>query len=248
MKLNLFVFSLVVFAGCGGSSPSTVQFTSTTPAPGKSLVDVWSDGHGIVLLAASAQTGGGGDLLRSTDDGASFDSVWHDAQNTVNAVWGDGKGLVVAVGANIVLRSTDQGHTFTQQALMGESWRSVWGDDRGTVYAVGGGPLQTASAIARSLDGGQNWTVTNQNRPNVLFRVSGSGHKVYILGANVAMETDPIFETTLLESTDRGDTWTAIALRNMGGAFGCTPVGLSVTAQDNLRVTPACVDQSVQHS
>ncbi|HET6151103.1 MAG TPA: hypothetical protein VFH68_26440 [Polyangia bacterium] len=156
--------------------------------PGSAANALWRDATGPLIAV-----GPGGLILRSTDDGKTWDerSTRPFGSATLRAVWTDGAGEVWIVGDDCtLLRSSDGGSRFDMQrppcaAGGGTELRSVWGSGADDVYIAG--PF-----VMHTVDRGQTWTdVTPPSAVPAAWRLWGSGpNDIYAAGYGVWLSTD----------------------------------------------------------
>jgi photosystem II stability/assembly factor-like uncharacterized protein len=146
--------------------------------------------------------------FRSTDGGLNWSQGAIDAayDNNIVSVHSAG-GVAVAVGSfdALILRSTDDGATWTRTPVCGQYFDEVWGN--GTDW-VAVGADNTSGVICHSHDGGATWApIPTAFRITSVF---GEGDLVLATGAGSAV----------YRSTDRGQTFTEIAATAGGRVRG----------------------------
>ena len=184
------------------------------------LLDAQTAGH--VLFAVGAY----GHILRSGDDGRTWEVAAVPTQATLTAIcFPDGRhGWAVGHDAQI-LHSDDGGHSWTRQYQgpdLDSPLLSVLFLDSQTGFAVGAYGQFLATA-----DGGQHWTARRIIEQDRHFnRISaGPTGTLYIAGE----------QGTLLRSADRGATWQAMAAPYNGSFYGVLPLGARTLLAYGLR-------------
>jgi photosystem II stability/assembly factor-like uncharacterized protein len=145
------------------SMTAATAATSTTAGTGPAAPTVGIDLQGVAFTDASTvvAVGKGGTILRSSDQGSTFQPVAAPDTRDLGAVWGDPDAKVaLIVGQHgLILRSTDGGQTFG------------WAQDRSTAdlttvgrvtgYAAAPGAIAAAggSTVLFSMDDGLSFTV-----------------------------------------------------------------------------------------
>jgi photosystem II stability/assembly factor-like uncharacterized protein len=174
------------------------------------LTAIW--GGGSTMLAAGTRprsTVGGpamvSTLLRSTDGGASWESLDSGTPDDLYSLWSDGSTAVAVGFRNRVVRSTDGGQSWNEvetgaSACNCAHLHGVWG--RGDEWVAVGHP----GLILRSTDRGESWSAVDGGTDATLRAVAGNED-----GVLVAVGTG-----TVLRSTDGGATWGEV----LGGSIG----------------------------
>jgi uncharacterized protein YjdB/photosystem II stability/assembly factor-like uncharacterized protein len=145
---------------------------------------------------------------------------------TLYGVWGAPPNFFAVGEGGTILRSTDDGATWTPLATpsvaTGLSLRSIWGISSGDGRTSGVTLIVVASngAILRSANGGATWTAQTPTS-SALYEVwgtrDGETYKVFAVGAN----------GTVLRSTDTGVTWTRLTV---SPATNATLFGVAASA------------------
>lgn len=158
------------------------------------LLAVWASGAGDVYAVARE-----GVVLHTTDGGSSWSAkqVVPVGSGGLHAIHGRDADAVYAAGGNRVVRTRDQGSTWTTVFTggAGDRLRGVWAMGAGEVFVVGDGGV-----ILRSTDGGTSWTQAASGTARNLDAVwAGGPEDVYAAGAG----------GVILHSRDHGNSWTA---------------------------------------
>jgi hypothetical protein len=149
---------------------------------------------------------GPGELVHSTDGGATWSAAPGTAFSLVSDLWAAGpKDLYVA--AKGLYHSGDRGVTWQRVELAGQpEIVAVWGSGPSEVWAVGDG-----GELAHTTNGGQTWSLSRiaakAARPSIHALWGTSARSLYALGA-----------FTVWRSTDGGQTWTAAFKVDRGDA------------------------------
>ncbi|MFA5058845.1 MAG: YCF48-related protein [Opitutaceae bacterium] len=174
------------------------------------LLDAQAVGRTMIAVGA------GGHILRSADDGATWELARVPTQATLTGVSFPDEQHGWAVGHDaLILHSADGGRTWSQQ-YQGENLQDSFLDvcfvDAQTGFAVGAYGLFFATT-----DGGRTWSRHRIIEEDYfLNRISaGPGGTLYIAGEH----------GTLLRSTDRGRTWAPIPAPYDGSFYGLLPLG-----------------------
>jgi photosystem II stability/assembly factor-like uncharacterized protein len=171
---------------------------------------------GAVAGPAVIVVGERGSILRSTDNARTWESVVAPVSATLTGVSFAQDGLHGwAVGHDaLIVATSDGGRTWTAQYQgenLQDSFLDVLAVDAGNVIAVGAYNL-----FATTSDGGKTWgrrkITTDDYHLNRVSR--GPTGTLYLAGEH----------GTLLRSTDRGATWTAIASPYDGSFYGLIPL------------------------
>lgn len=162
--------------------------------------------------------GDGGLLLRSLDQGKTWENRSKGEPGALHAFWALGNNDLFAVGKNgRILRSTDGGKNWTVSTSgTTQHLTAIWGDAEKLV-AVG-----EQGVILRSTDKGNSWTLIKSETKEKLEGVWGSGADLYAVGAN----------STVLVSFTAGETWQAIlgdARTEFKDVWGTGPNNIFIT-------------------
>lgn len=157
-----------------------------------------------VNVATRAVTGNGsaaiaggtwGALLRSTNQGAAWDTVNATLQS-LHGVWDDGTTAVAVGNRGTILHRAHGGDTWSARASGTTTPLSaVWGQ-AGTFVVVG-----SSGTVRRSTDGGQTWSTITSGTTRHLNGVWGRDNLVIAVGTSGAIH----------RSTDGGQAWSAIS-------------------------------------
>lgn len=156
-------------------SPSSVH------VPHVAFRDLWGSSPDDLLLIGWRA---GGPLppapvmLRTRDGGRTLTPIAAGTDRRLEAICGDGRGTVIAVGSGAIVRSTDGGASFAPVTIRGEPLlNTVWGDGRGIVV-VGG----ERGTILRSVDNGKSFVGVTVDTPHHLDAIAGHGSTLFALG------------------------------------------------------------------
>ena len=206
--------SWFMIAACRAADPATELATHSL------LLDAQAFGRTVVAVGA------GGHILRSTDDGKTWQLARVPTTATLTGVCFPDERHGWAVGHDaVILHSEDGGLTWTKQyqgSDLQASFLDVCFLDAQTGFAVG-----AYGQFLATSDGGRTWT----QRPIItedffLNRVSlGSDGTVFLAGEH----------GTLLRSVDRGVTWTPIPTPYSGSFYGILPLGPKALLAHGLR-------------
>lgn len=184
--------------------------TLAAPPPHLLLLD------GAVVGADIIAVGERGTIVRSANNGQSWESATVSATATLTGVsFADDSQHGWAVGHDaLVLVTTDAGHTWQVQwqgENLTDSFLDVLALDAQRVVAVGAYGLYLATS-----NGGKTWerhtVIDGDNHLNRISR--GPAGTLYLAGER----------GTLLRSTDRGATWTRLAVPYDGSFYGILPL------------------------
>jgi len=122
------------------------------------------------------------------------------------AVWGSGSELYAAGRGGVIVRSADDGDTWSvsrpgdAQALFFPAFYAIWGSGPGDVY-VGGADREQRPLVAHSADHGQSWQPLAAALPGIPQKIWGSGPQdVYVAVAPGGV----------VHSSDGGRTWQTV--------------------------------------
>ncbi|MFO0562586.1 MAG: YCF48-related protein [Polyangiales bacterium] len=194
------------------TSTPVVQWQPAFPKPQHNgLQSVWGSGLNVVSV------GRAGAIVTSHDLGITWRVRPSHTSEDLQSVWGDGRGVVVAVGNNgAILRSEDWGDSWAKL-----SWRfpphstqtpdsglirqeagagtltELWGDAAsGELWASG-----RFGIVAHSTDRGRTWSAIDTGVPADLYAIWANPARGVVIVAGR--------EGTILKSTDRGAHWTS---------------------------------------
>ncbi len=160
-------------------------------------INITSDGY--VAVGGHGFTGG---VLMRIDPSYGVHNVM-ELDHEINAIKSLSSGIIIAAGYGVLLRSDDQGLTWTILDMNGDFYKEIIQADNGAVIVLG-----WSGKILRSADDGNTWN-TVRTRGN-LDGVEGWND----------METDGIRivaagdDGQILNSDDAGLTWTKYTLTN----------------------------------
>jgi len=181
-----------------------------------------------VIYSMAYPTSGGPVILKSTDAGATFAPTTHLPPPTdypsqypggvsVAAITSDPShsGVLYAVGADYVFKTTDFGNTWTQivsEKTTGAEITSVYVDPSHgqTLYAISNpgscGPKFFICGLLKTTDGGNTWNQLSGLASNNVFSVAIEPNS----GAIYVDATVTGLGVAALKSTDGGNTWTPL--------------------------------------
>lgn len=206
-----------------------VQWQPVFPKPGhNSLEGVWGSGLHVVTV------GRVGTVLVSHDRGLTWRLRPSRVTDDLHSVWGDGRGVIVAVGNNgSIVRSEDWGDTWAPRAFSlparadgdasadtgasanampraeaaHNSLTELWGDAAsGELWASG-----RFGWTAKSTDRGLTWTAVATGSTADLYAIWSDGRGTILAAGR---------EGTILKSTDRGAHWSARASNTRSTLLG----------------------------
>ncbi|MEH6764479.1 MAG: YCF48-related protein [Aequorivita antarctica] len=192
----------------------------------------WTEGSGLTgvpykLTYVSADTyflvTNGGDILKSTDNGLTWTTVFTGGGLLVGIEFYDAM-TGIATAENDVFKTTDGGATWVgQEVIEGAIWRDVAWQDADNVTLVG-----TPELIFASEDGGETWPINNMGTTTfnealyeVVYTPNGRG---FIIGSQGVLFTkEPETNTYSMQSMYNvtNDEWTVM------GSFGVEVDGSS---------------------
>lgn len=146
--------------------------------------------------------GSSGKILKSTDSGDSWIQKSSGTSKTLYSVCLANQNTIYAAGYNgTVLKSTDKGDTWSATTVPEDTkFNDVYFFDGNNGIVVGGG--FATSKVYKTNDGGSTWTEITTGLSTELNKIYFTNiNKGFILGDS----------KTLLSSTDKGDTWSAVA-------------------------------------
>lgn len=169
------------------------------PASGGELVAVWGSDADHVFAAGMHE------ILRTTDHGASWRSVWSDASTRLTSISGGG-GSIWATGwkqgptpkgTPSIFESSDHGASWheLQGKPPSEHLNAIRWTKRGTLVGVGYGPK-----IHRSVDRGATWTEEPIAFDGYMETLGGDDDEIFAAGYNGA----------LFQGTQDGKQWVRI--------------------------------------
>lgn len=174
-------------------------------SPSITVSDTWETDTGDLLMTslqpacpdfpgvASCDHGSARGIFRVARGTSAYQSVFVSDQS-LNGIWGNGT-VVVAVGARVILRSTDAGKTFAITTNNpSEEFYSVTGSGKAFMIIVG------LSGIWRSVDEGRTWSKIPAPTDDLLHRVSAHCNDVVATG----------YDDFAIRSADGGLTWTVV--------------------------------------
>jgi photosystem II stability/assembly factor-like uncharacterized protein len=191
-------------ASCPAADPATLVATRTL------LLDAQTVGHTVVAIGA------GGHILRSTDNGNSWQLAQVPTLATLTGVHFPDPQHGWAVGHDaIILHSEDGGLTWATQYQgpdLQVSFLDVCFLDAQTGFVAG-----AYGQFFATTDGGRTWAARHVlDEDYFLNRITaGPTGTLYLAGEH----------GTLLRSTDRGSTWKSIHSPYDGSFFGILPLG-----------------------
>jgi len=196
--------------GAGPTGPISNAF-KIVPSP------AYPSDHTLFVLITSVGPPGRG-VLRSTDDGASWQTIWESAavqDLVVSPDYASDGALFLggsAFGQPQVYRSTDRGDTWLptdgQPSDLDVSLLAISPNytSDSTLFAAGFGPMQ------RSTDGGTTWERIGAAGPNFSLAISprfATDHTVWAMYREMEASTlQP--EAGIIHSSDGGDTWSNV--------------------------------------
>jgi photosystem II stability/assembly factor-like uncharacterized protein len=168
-------------------------FTVSAPPQGiPGIGSVWASGPEDIYVA-----GPQGWIIKSTDHGATWRRLNTGISEDFFALWGLGPDEIFAVATHgFIIRSTDRGVSWQRMINMStRDLTNLSGDSRGRLFAVG-----KEGEILTSADHGVHWRIARTNLPRTtsIFGACVDGDVWYAAGLG----------STLLRSTDHGETWT----------------------------------------
>lgn len=215
----------------------------------------WTEGSGLTgvpykLTYVSGDTyflvTNGGDILKSTDNGLIWTTVFSGGGLLVGIEFYDSMNGI-ATAENDVYKTTDGGATWTgQEVIEGAIWRDVAWLDQDHVTLVG-----TPELIFASEDGGDTWPINNMGTTTfnealyeVLFTENGTG---YIIGSQGVMfrkatETN-IFSVQSMYNV-ANDEWTVLGSfdvpvdGNLSSGYNISGDGTNVVGSAYVEPTP----------
>lgn len=194
------------------------------PSPPATTLNLLAGAHSATALTLVGQQG---TIFRSTN-GTSFSSELTGVAAPLSSVYGFAPSTVYAVGANGNVEYTvNGGGTWTQLAAPGSTGTSsslnmVWGASASDLYAVG-----NAGTIIHSTNGTSftKYTGVSVSTTATLLDVWGSTVGVYAAGSDGSGTSQ---KRVLYRSTDRGTSWTPLAVGGftdvMGSGFSANTV------------------------
>ncbi len=215
----------------------------------------WTEGSGLTgvpykLTYVSGDTyflvTNGGDILKSTDNGLIWTTVFSGGGLLVGIEFYDSMNGI-ATAENDVYKTTDGGATWTgQEVIEGAIWRDLAWLDQDHVTLVG-----TPELIFASEDGGDTWPINNMGTTTfnealyeVLFTENGTG---YIIGSQGVMfrkatETN-IFSVQSMYNV-ANDEWTVLGSfdvpvdGNLSSGYNISGDGTNVVGSAYVEPTP----------
>ncbi|MBI1325855.1 hypothetical protein GC170_22065 [bacterium] len=191
---RLFEFRRIV--GCLLVLSASLIFGQTAPAADIAFV--------------SANNGNAGTILKSTNGGTSWTSVYTGGASTrINDIYAVDADTIYAVG-EVVLKSTDGGSSWTT-LLSGQTLNGVSAANADKVFAVGQGTSNQGRVMV-SDNGGTSWTTSLLTPPSatggtVFNRIDAvSATTAYFVGQYLQNTTD---NAVIYKTTNGGSTWTA---------------------------------------
>jgi hypothetical protein len=131
---------------------STNQFSSTL------LSSVCTSGGGGVVFASTSYIGGS--ILKSTDGGVTFTSVFSNANKGISSIWcsSDGQTVVGVGSGGQIVRTVNAGLSFSDESVATtETLFSVHGTGTSELWAVGG------AGVIYHYRSGMGWTAETSN-------------------------------------------------------------------------------------
>ncbi|TNE79264.1 MAG: T9SS type A sorting domain-containing protein [Bacteroidetes bacterium] len=159
-------------------------------------------------MAGNAKSGDEAVLWKSLNQGDAWQVAWDSAGAVVHALAFQKQTGLLAGSQGLLMRSSDQGLTWNTLSLPGFAAQRQWNDiyfvtDQ-LVVMVGGNPAQdSVMSIARSTDGGQNWTV-------VLDSIAPMLNAVHFVSSDMGYAAGN--DGALFYTVDGGLSWIQIQL------------------------------------
>jgi photosystem II stability/assembly factor-like uncharacterized protein len=207
---NLWFFnsSTGIVAGDKGYIGRTTNAGTTFDSVGLGLIPlnqrcqgIWFFDNNTGFIASGGASGFGANIVKTTNGGISWTSVYTSANYSVTAIWGTDAQTVYAIETNgATLKTTNGGTNWTESAvLMGQYMYDVTFLNANTGFTCGGG-----GNIYRTTNAGTSWDSVGSGQNNwSLFQVKIiSANEIYAVG-------DPQF---LYKSTDGGSSWQSLPI------------------------------------
>lgn len=173
-----------------------VAFTTTFVPDMPSMQDVAYNGSGIAVAV-----GVGGQIWRSSDDGATWIFVESVATDTLHAIYGSNK-TFVAVGNNVISISVDDGTTWTTESRSGR-YCDVAGNTSQGWMVVGSSVLFSNS--------GNNWDIVTPKLDVAYQAVQLVSDELEPSSMRFIVAADPFYTAW---TSNNGSSWTDATLPN----------------------------------
>lgn len=174
--------------------------------------------------------GDGGVIYRSTDDADTWTLITDPANDTLLRISANNNnGTLIAVGINVIIRSTDNGLTFSPSYTIPTSGE-LWGIDTDSLGVWVGVSKTTTNNIHISSDDGSTWQTISAPTTNTEVSL---GSIVYVGNGKWIISTTG---DEYLISTDNGGTWKSYPLQVKGVSL---PSNCYVFSNNNVVIIPA---------
>ncbi len=209
-----------LFAGTnGGMFISTDGADSWTHSnTGIDDVTTW-DGIRSIHINGDRIYAGSSDIYRSTDGGASWESLNSNLNAQTILELDGGSTILVGTHANGIFRSTNGGNTFAQVypasggiPAPSDVGSFVYDDDTDTILATDYSFFMGGANIIKSTNGGASWSLLNSNATSDIHQLVADPVNSAILYAAADQTSFGLGQEALLKSTNGGLTWTPTAL------------------------------------
>jgi photosystem II stability/assembly factor-like uncharacterized protein len=203
-----------IVAGDRGFIGRTTNGGATFDSVGNGLIPVgqraqsiWFADANTGYVGAASGSGFGGTIVKTTDGGLNWTSVYTTTDAAVGSVTGTSALIAYAVLTNgAVIKTTDGGTTWSTPvpSTVGSFMNSISFVDAQTGFVAGGGGL-----ISKTTNAGATWSAITPLQTNwSYFQVKiVSPTEMYLVGA----------PDSLYKSTNLGATWTALPIMPVSG-------------------------------